>query len=264
MRLKLLEFTLLALLAVGPAYAQKSCSQSIVACGCTITTAMLYNIDVDLSASQGLTPQNACIDVAVAHAKLIINNHAITGAGKGIGIHILSTGTYTFLEGGFVSQAVSGWEFGIESDANNVIIAAPFVQGNSTGILLKQTYNNKVSLIQGVSIFNNSVYGIWIEGGNSNQINNVDVGQNGIAGVYVGCSSTGPTGSPCTATQVSSGNVFYDGSYGPEPSLILETGSTRNTVMNNIIGSAFDGNTNCDKNVWFDNVITTTNAACIH
>lgn len=268
MKLKLFGFTLLTLFAIGPIHAQKSCSPSIVSCGCAINKAALYNIDADLSVSQGLTPQDACIEVAVAHSKLIINNHAITGAGKGIGIHILSAGTYTFLEGGYAAvMAVKGWEFGIESDANNVIIDAPFLQGNSTGILLKQTYNNKVSLLSGESISNNSAYGIWIEGGNSNQIDSVHAFQNGIADVYIGCSPTGSAGTPCTAAQVSSGNVIYYNyglSGGAEPGLVLETGSTRNTVMNNFIGTAFDGNPNCGQNLWVDNAITTANAACIH
>jgi len=267
MKLKLFGFTLFSLLAIGSAHAQKSCSASIVSCGCSITRATLYTIDADLSVSQGLTPQNACIEISVAHAKLILNNHAITGAGKGIGIHILPTGTYTFLEGGPVGQPMTGWEFGIESDADNVIIDTPFMQGNSTGILLKQTYNNKVSMLTGNIINHNSVYGIWIDGGNSNQIDSVHTERNGIAGVYVGCSSTGPTGTPCSPAQVSSGNVIYHNyeieDVGPY-SLVLEAGSTRNTVMNNIINSAFDGNTNCAKNLWFDNAVTTANAACIH
>ena len=174
---------------------------------------------------------------------------------------------------------MSGWQFGIESEADNVIINGAETFGNSTGVLLKGTYNNKLSgvaLSTGVGLsttgaINNSAYGIWIVGGNSNQVALYTSQGNGIAGIYVGCSATGPTGTPCPSGQASSGNVIYDLSdkgtnqlYG----VALEAGSLRNTVMNTRSASNtrfddFDGNANCANNVWRINKFSTANAACI-
>jgi uncharacterized repeat protein (TIGR01451 family) len=264
---------------IGSAAAQTSCSRSITSCGCTITERGVYSVDADLSASQGLTALNGCIDINAEHTDLFLNYHSISGdkAGTGIGIHVLPAAKYAFLF--FQStylfdpgiKAVSGWRFGIESEADNVIIAAPNTTDNSTGILLKGTYDNKLSGESTTGTINNSAYGIWIVGGNSNQVDLYTSQGNGIAGIYVGCSATGPTGTPCPSGQASSGNVIYDNSDNGTNQLygvVLEAGSLRNTVMNTSIASntrfdAFDGNAHCANNLWRINKIHNANAACI-
>jgi hypothetical protein len=281
MKPKLLKFTLLVLCAIGSAAAQTSCSRSITSCGCTITERGVYSVDADLSASQGLTALNGCIDINAEHVDLFMNlNQSISGdkTGTGVGIHVLPAAKYAFLF--FLSyysppliSGVSGWQFGIESEADNVIINGAETFGNSTGVLLKGTYNNKLSGV-GLSTtgaINNSAYGIWIVGGNSNQVALYTSQGNGIAGIYVGCSATGPTGTPCPSEQASSGNVIYDLSDNGTKQLygvVLEAGSLRNTVMNTRTASNtrfddFDGNANCANNVWRINKFSTANAACI-
>jgi hypothetical protein len=56
---------LAASLAVASANAQVSCSRSITSCGCTITQRGAYSVDANLSASQGLTALNGCIDITL-------------------------------------------------------------------------------------------------------------------------------------------------------------------------------------------------------
>ena len=281
MKPKLLGLTLPVLLAVGSATAQTSCSRSITSCGCTITRSGVYSVDADLSASQGLTALNGCIDINAEHVDLFMNlNQSISGekTGSGVGIHVLPAAKYAFLF--FQSyysppliSGVSGWQFGIESEADNVIINGAETFGNSTGVLLKGTYNNKLSGV-GLSTtgaINNSAYGIWIVGGNSNQVVLYTSQGNGIAGIYVGCSATGPTGTPCPSEHASSGNVIYDLSDNGTKQLygvVLEAGSLRNTVMNTRTASNtrfddFDGSANCANNVWRINKFSTANAACI-
>ena len=175
---------------------------------------------------------------------------------------MLPTGTYTFIEGNTphvplpygLSGAVSGWQAGIESEADNVLIDLPTTYGNFAGVLLKKTYNNQlVGLgplvtsgpgIEGFWGASYNGYGIWIMGGNSNQVDGVWSWDNYIAGVYVGCSETGPTGTPCPAGQESTGNIIYnysynsfrDGAAGQPYGIVLEVGSIRNTVTGNFLG----------------------------
>ena len=288
---------MLCSLIVGSAGAQSRCSLSITSCGCTITQPGDYIVNADLSASQGLTALNGCIDIRVEHAKLFLNGHAVTGDSVEtyIGIHVLPTGTYTFIEGNTpnvpvpygLSGAVSGWQAGIESEADNVLIDLPTTSANYAGVLLKKTYNNKLVGIgpivtrgPGLEPFygeSYNGYGIWIMGGNSNQVDGASSFDNGIAGVYVGCSETGPTGTPCPAGQESTGNVIYnysynsfrDGAAGQPYGIVLEVGSIHNTVTGNFVGldtefDLYDGNANCADNLWRSNGFGKANQACIH
>jgi hypothetical protein len=48
----------------GFANTQRSCSRSITSCGCAITQPGVYAVDANLTASQGLTALNGCIEGA--------------------------------------------------------------------------------------------------------------------------------------------------------------------------------------------------------
>jgi hypothetical protein len=287
---------MLCWLISGSAGAQNSCSHSITSCGCTITHPGDYIVDADLSVSQGLTALHGCIDISVEHTKLFLNGHAVSGDNqdvRNIGIHVLPTGNYTFIEGSTpnvtpplgTSGAVSGWHAGIESEADNVLIDLPTTIANGTGVLLEKTYNNRVVgmgrnflIPPDVGLFNGAAfngYGIWIVGGNSNQVDGALGVYNSIAGIYVGCSETGPTGTPCPPGQASTGNVIYSyRSNSPGPSegqpygIVLEVGSLHNTVANNEVAEdtlvdLYDGNVNCADNLWRGNG-SIANQACIH
>jgi hypothetical protein len=287
MRQKLLGFGLIFACAVGSAYAQTRCGRSVLSCGCTITKTGYYSVDADLSGLQGLTSLNACIDITAEHSKLFLNGHSVEGIEQDFdatAIHVLSTARYTMIEGSTATpraggQIIAGWKIGIQSDADNVFIDLPNIPGVITaGILLNHTYNNRVSGAgpNGVGASNNGTYGVWIVGGNSNQVNAGYSQDNGIAAVYVGCSSTGPTGTPCLPGQASSGNVIYNyriaspGSQQFQPyGIVLEAGSVRNTVINTTVSGdnlfdLYDGNPGCADNFWRVNKFTLANQNCIH
>ena len=287
MRRKLLGLSLLVLCAAGEIDAQTSCSRSILACGCTITKAGNYSVDADLSGLQGLTALNACIDITAEHAKLFLNGRLVEGIEQNFdatAIHILPTARYTLIEGSTATppaqnQIIGGWKIGIQSDADNVVIDLPNLPGVITaGVFLNHTYNNRISGAgpNGVGTSNNGTYGIWIVGGNSNQVNAGYAQYNGIAAVYVGCSSTGPLGSRCAPGQASSGNLIYNyrsaspGNQQFQPyGVVLEAGSVHNTVMNTTVSGdnlfdLYDGNAGCADNVWRANKFGIANQNCIH
>jgi hypothetical protein len=275
----------LTMVAMGVADAQ-NCSSSITSCGCTITSPGVYTVDADLTAGQGLTSRQGCIDVAANSVKLITNAHAITGAGTGtgIGIHLLSSAENVFVEAAGPVPAgqlfgpfttLMGWQYGLESDASNVISDDFIYRNNTTGVLLKGARNNNIN---DFSANNNSAYGVWIKGGSGNQINCSGSANNKVAGVYLGCSSTGPSGQVCEEDEgTTHGNFIYDHSatvfgsgstqnygiaveHGSKGNTIIETGSRGNSVYD-----LFDGNPNCDSNLWRVNGFTTANpTSCIH
>jgi len=269
--------------ATGIASAQNACGSSITMCGCTITSPGTYTIGADLTAAQGLTSRNGCIDIAAEKVMLITEGHQVTGAGTGtgIGIHLLSSADNVFLEGGGTDGAgvstsfttLKGWRYGLESDARDVVSDFFNYDENVTGVFLRGARNNNINDFGASS---NTVYGVWIKGGSGNQINCSNATNNGVAGTYLGCSSTGPSGRACKEDEATSnGNLIYDhgstnfGTGAQSYGIAVERGSKRNTLMDlfttgNTVDDLFDGNPNCDKNLWQVNTFKTTNQSCIH
>ncbi len=287
MRTKMLGLGLILVCGLGSAFAQTSCSRSIISCGCTITKTGNYYVDADLLGLSGVTALGACIDITAPHSKLFLNGHYVEGVEQDFdhtAIHIFPSARYTVIEGSTANplpgdKLIGGWKIGIQSDADDVVIDLPNIPGVITaGVLLNHTYNNRVTGAgpnnDGTS--NNGTYGIWIVGGNSNTVNAGYAQYNGIAAVYVGCSSTGPLGTPCPAGQGSTGNLIYNyrsaspGTQQFQPyGIVLEAGSLHNTVMNTAVTGdnrfdLYDGNANCADNLWRLNRFGLANLNCIH
>jgi len=277
MKIRVVRFALSAmfLLLVAVAANAQNCSASITACGCTISSAGSYTVNANLSAAQGLTSSNGCIDVNASNVKLFTNGYNITGAGTGtgIGIHLLSGRTNVFLSAagpGETYTAISGWQYGLESQAHTVTSEGFYYENNTTGVFLRGAQNNNFGCL---AAWDNSVYGVWIRGGSANQIDYGATWNNGVAGVYIGCSATGPTGPACTAGNTSSGNSVFGllsfttsvQNYG----LVVETGGLQNNLVDNsffsdAVDDLFDGNASATGNTWHANLFTTANQSYIH
>ncbi len=276
MKIRVVCFALSAmfLLLVAVAANAQNCSASITACGCTISSAGSYTVNANLSAAQGLTSSNGCIDVNASNVKLFTNGYNITGAGTGtgIGIHLLSFRSNIFLSAagpGETYTAISGWQYGLESQAHTVTSEGFYYENNTTGVFLRGAQNNNFGCL---AAWDNSVYGVWIRGGSANQIDYGATWNNGVAGVYIGCSATGPTGPACTAGNTSSGNSVFGllsfttsvQNYG----LVVETGGLQNNLVDNsffsdAVDDLFDGNASATGNTWHANLFTTANQSYI-
>lgn len=270
------RFAVLALLVllVGVAANAQTCSTSITACGCAIKSAGTYTVNANLTASQGLLSDGACIDVSASNVKLLTNGYNITGHGTGIGIHLLS-GKKTIVLSAAGPQStyttISGWQYGVESQAQSVVSEGFYYENNSTGLFLNAAVSNSFGCL---GSFDNTVYGIWIAGGSGNQIDYSGVWDNGVAGIYLGCSATGPTGTACNGSGNASDSNFVFGvlsyttvaeSYG----LVVENGSTGNALMDNqffsnTIDDVYDGNATSSSNLWHSNLFTTANKSYIN
>lgn len=284
MRMNMGSFAMAAIvvtfMAIGTAHAQ-NCGSTINMCGCTINSPGVYTVEADLSSTQGLTSENGCIDVNASNVTLILNGHKVTGAGTGTGngVHLIPGTSNIFLEAegtdgnGHATgyTYVTGWNNGVLSEARNVIADGPNAGGNTVGWNLNHARNNNVNDF-GAS--GNTQYSVWLRRSSGNQINCSGTSNNGIAGVYAGCSSTGPGGNTCEEEEGgSTGNYIYDhgafSSSTQQYGVAIEKGSRSNVVMDvfaggNGVDDLFDGNTNCDNNLWRSNTFTTVSQSCIH
>jgi Periplasmic copper-binding protein (NosD) len=141
-----------------------------------------------------------------------------------------------------------------------------------TGVYLNNS-NNNAFLGDGINATEG--YGVWVVNSSYNRFD--EFGASGyLAGVFVGCSSTGPGGS-CGYAQRGSGsshNTFVQGlsSATNGPGIAIDFGNTSNRVVQinttneftSALGTLFDGNPKCDSDIWSLNTFASANQACIN
>lgn len=243
----------------APASAQ--CPFSITRCGCTIQKAGLYWVANNLSAFPATAD---CIRIRAKGSILNLNGADITGpsngSSTGAGVHVMSSATGSFVEG--LDATLSGWKYGIEDDAGNVLLEDFTTQNNDkAGVLLLQEKNSTV--INFVSQKNGG-FGVWLAGASVNQIGQGQTLQNELDGVLVGCQSKL---GKCTATPGGSNqNMVFgmtsqnNGQSGVGSGITVQFNSNMNWIERNTgSGNAeFDlndrhGGTSCAKDIWFAN-----------
>jgi hypothetical protein len=126
---------------------------------------------------------------------------------------------------------------------------------------------------------NNGRYGVWLLSTSHNDIGGFFVEDNAFAGVYVGCSVSGPIAAPCKpAVPASKSNAVFDGSVQASSNgtqtygVVIDTGNDSNRVTNISSPSPYekydldDANHECAHNVWLGNgvIFSLTPTDCIH
>ena len=124
-----------------------SCQAAISTCGCTITVGGFYSVMSNLSTAAAGAD---CIDIKAPNVKLWIDGVSITGAGGGIGIHLLKSAAGAFIEGLNLGSgsfsSVGSFHIGIQDDANGATIAHVDTSGNSNaGVLLNRVNGSLIS-----------------------------------------------------------------------------------------------------------------------
>jgi len=286
---------ILAFLVVGAGSAQaQPVVTSLSGCG-RIAKSGIYNLDApNVNAGPG-----DCITIAAANVVLNLNGSAIAGSGSGVGLHVTGSATNAFIEGH--GATISNFANGIEIDAAKAALENFTVTGNSdAGLYLKSAsqaavsnfsadnnFNDGVRISKGsyntivgaVRATNNGRYGVWLLSTSHNNVGGFFVEDNAIAGVYAGCSGSGPIAAPCKpAAPDSKYNAIFDGSvqassdgaqtYG----VVIDTGNDSNRVTNISSPSPYekfdldDENHECAHNAWLANgvIFSLTPTDCIH
>jgi hypothetical protein len=236
------------------------CTPSISKCGCTIETTGFYQVTKDLSLPGGTLNDSdqSCINVSAPRVGLYLAGTTIINklTSGGIGIHLSSSAANSFIEG--AGATLSGWNYGIEDNASNVIITNVSADANATAGFLIQSAS-------GVAITNfgahgNGQYGVLLNGTSVSQISggavnppaNPGIQNNGLAGIKV---STNPKPvlpssgvrifGNCVTGNLGSG-IVLDGN-------VFNSRVSGNEVTDNSAGDLIDLNNNCGSNLWFGN-----------
>jgi hypothetical protein len=208
---------------------------------------------------------------------LVVNGNAASvnfvganGNGRGM---VLNGSTPAVLISGAASNVGAG--IVVNSTATAPLLSSVAATSNgATGIKLNQVSGG---LVESPSATNNGQYGVWLNGATGTSVTNPIADSNTIAGIFLGCSGTGPSTALCAVP--TKGNIVMSSLTtsrtitvnGPSQKygVVVDTGSRLNrvqliTAKSNTIDDMFDGNLNCDNNLWFLNSFTTSSQGCIH
>jgi hypothetical protein len=250
--------------------AAQSCPPTINSCGCIIDAPGSYKIGLNIDSSQGLTSNNACIEITASYVILDGGKKTITGPGgstpSGIGIWVHNKSRTDVLEGRGTS--ISGWDIGLQISGSDVVADDFTADNNGTaGVLLAGA--------QGIELTNqtassNSNYGIWVKATSASDISNSKTLTNGNIGIYVGCAALGPISAGCPGVSGPSvGNYIFTGSIAGNTNygVALDIPAKSTVVTNQTLGGGthnskddlFDANSSCGTNKWFADDSTATN-----
>ena len=268
------QFLATLLIAAGltmpaTASAQTACPPTINSCGCTILKPGSYKIGLAINSTQGLTPNNACIEIASSFVFLDGGKKTITGAGgttpAGIGIWVHHPFRSVFLEGR--GTVISGWDVGLLIQGRQIVADDFTANTNGTaGIELNRAEDVELSSPTASSNLN---YGIWVAHTSTSDITNSKTQTNGNIGLYVGCASIGPISAGCGSGGPSPGNYIFTGGIAGNTNygVALDIGAKSTIVTNQTLSGGthnskndlFDANSSCGSNKWFGNDSTATN-----
>lgn len=260
----------------GPALGQTTasakpvvCGNHIASCGCVIKKKGRYDLDADLSSSQGLNPANDCLEVATSNVILNLGAHKITGPGlpnTDMGIVIKNGANNATVVGAAAFATISGWNVGLYNHGNNGSLSNIDASSNDIGIEFDHASGDR--LTDWVAN-NEDTFGLWIRNGNNNFVTEGHANNDDI-GILVGCKDLATTGGEdCGGAGKSSGNDLVDESVSSNTKYgIALDSNTTGSVINAVNGSSngiddlFDDNNACGSNEWVDNTGTKVDPTC--
>lgn len=251
----------------------------------TIKKSGFYTVKKNLKSRGG-----DCLIVTAPNVTLFIASTSITGDGSGIGLHITNSakGFRCFGDSEFANFVI-----GIQDDADGATIEGVGADHNAdTGIFVNGASNVTVgqfgagnngkyglhvlsashTMVHSYGANSNGTYGVFIEASDHSLLDQFQAGDGGanvIAGVYLGCSVSGPGG--VCGSLPSPFNVVSHGSQKNNKYGLVVDGNSNNNVLadtlenGNVNADVFDGNPNCANNLWFfDNFVTSNNPSCMN
>jgi parallel beta-helix repeat protein len=221
----------------------------------TISTRGHYQIVADLTSS------GDCITITASHVKLDLNGHTITGpsaASSASGILLVAINNVDIEGPGLITNfgVAINFEGADSSEVKDVTTT-----GNLFGFAVNRDFvtpnlndfSNK-NVFRGNTSTGNTVTGFTLNGADNNHLIN-NVASNNGTGIFI---------EDGTENQLKENTANGNSVHG----IHIAGGSTKNSVRGNTAqtNTSFDlreDNTNCDNNVWMNNVFNTANQACI-
>jgi hypothetical protein len=159
------------------------CGSTITKCGCVITAPGLYELTSSPKNTTSLNSDQSCIEIAASGVTLVLegNNLANPAPQNGIGIHLTSRATSSFVSGApcigqpptcpslnTSNSQVTGWNIGIQEDADSVNLTnLATLNNNCEGVLVNQASNVSVTNFASDS---NGLAGVWLFGAAFSQV----------------------------------------------------------------------------------------------
>ncbi|MGA3193926.1 MAG: hypothetical protein ABSD39_02890 [Terriglobales bacterium] len=211
----------------------------------------------------------------------------------GVGIHVMPGAENVEITSGLGDDGgdfICGWNYGLESEGTNVSVSSIFAGDNNVGFLFNNATDNacvfcdggynvtglQISGGSGNTLNNtdngyNSQYGFWIDGSKHNQLTENNAFNNGIAGYYMGCSSTGNVKPliPCTESTNTGNSLIFNGAYdNGRYGIAVERQSFWNSFSQNATDmdgtkDIIDGDGNCVYNSYQGDEYGTKSPSCI-
>lgn len=247
------------------------CSQTVMACGCSITTSAVYTLAQDITSGG----TGDCLSIGTKNVVLNLNGFNITGPGKastGSGVHVKKESSIWIEGQGTASQPsiISGFKYGIENDGNDVVIENVDATSNSkAGIFFFKANNSQVV---NFNSSNNSGYGVWLSSGMNNQVGTGTTSLNVLDGVFVGCTGNGSgmcasTGGNAKSNTIYSITANSNGAGG----ITVQFNSDFNQIgkcaasgnSDDDLNDNHSGTNNCGHDLWFANTPGTVNKSCV-
>ncbi len=259
--------------------------QSVTSCR-TIRKAGFYEIDSTLTESGG----GDCLAIAASNVVINLNGWLIAGGGGGAaGVHVLPMAANAYIEGR--GARISGFTEGMEIEGSGAVAENFTASSNSdAGVYLNKARQARVAnfttsqnldgvriyagtsnAVQGITATGNLRYGVWLKSTNYNAVGGFAVKDNEAAGVYLGCSLTGPQGIKCDHTAKPSnynaifgGTAVKDTAGGQAVGVAIDLGNGNNRVgaVTASFNSQFDvvdANPDCGTDIWIAVVVGTSN-----
>jgi parallel beta-helix repeat protein len=233
----------------------------------------------DLSIAQGLTAKKGCIDIKASNVFLLLNGYSIAGDNtkSGIGIHVLPGAKSVFVEGVASEDSTANnsfvdivnWDVGILWEgAQGILDDVESALNGTAGIVLNRATGNVIS---DFTLHENAVYGMWLKASSNNQIECGSISSNDNAGLYLGCSPSGPSGKRCKGVGPSNKNHLYDmSSTNNAIGIAIDLGNSGNAItdnftFNNGTADLADKNPACGNDLWYGNDFDTqaSDSGCI-
>ncbi len=265
-----------AVIAPAPAFSQPP--TPITECG-KINKPGLYEVDNDLIASS--PSAGDCLIIAAPNVSLNLNRFNLYGATSGVGIHVMKRAAQVFIEGH--GSTIETFGVGIQIDASGALADNFTVLSNTdAGVLLNHVQRADLSNFAAINNRNDGVriyrggnnllqmpvvtgsgrYGVWVQSSSHNSIGNFTVQNNSVAGIYIGCSESGPQGPCARHSALSNSNYLFSGIAGvfnsgtQQYGVAIDQGDNFNRVVNVVAAlnnqlDLFDVNSDCGKNYWF-------------
>jgi parallel beta-helix repeat protein len=254
-----------------------------------ISTCVTIAVSGNYALTKNLGPvTSSCITISASNVVLNLKGFTITGTGPAAvhGVGIASAAANARVGNG----RITGFRFGVDDLGSHARLAklviyanrqaGAYLQGSTDSVVTNSSFRGNQhfgilmvktvgAVATGDTILTSAAYGIWVKSSTNFQLLSNHVQDNGLIGIYVGCSGKGIshalTCPKSTAGLIENNNPV---SHNAHAGIAVDTGNIEihvmsNTALSNPTDDLIDTNPGCTGNTWSGDTYTTHNQVCV-